>query len=205
VNQIHVKPAIGLTFSSTLRSILRQDPDVVMIGEIRDAETAEISIHAALTGHLVFSTLHTNDAPGAITRLLEMGMENYLVSSSLQGILAQRLVRVICSHCREEYDATPELLPELPVSPYARGVPRLARGKGCEQCANTGYRGRSGIYELLMVTDEIRQIILSQSDSRALKDQARAQGMQTLREAGWQKVMEQVTTGSEVIRVTQVE
>jgi len=205
VNQIHVKPAIGLTFSSTLRSILRQDPDVVMIGEIRDAETAEISIHAALTGHLVFSTLHTNDAPGAITRLLEMGMENYLVSSSLQGILAQRLVRKICSHCCEEYDATPELLPELPVSPYARGVPRLARGKGCEQCANTGYRGRSGIYELLMVTDEIRQIILSQSDSRALKDQARAQGMQTLREAGWQKVLEQVTTGSEVIRVTQVE
>ena len=205
VNQIHVKPAIGLTFSSTLRSILRQDPDVVMIGEIRDAETAEISIHAALTGHLVFSTLHTNDAPGAITRLLEMGMENYLVSSSLQGILAQRLVRVICSHCREEYDATPEMLPELPVSPYARGVPRLARGKGCEQCANTGYRGRSGIYELLMVSDEIRQIILSQSDSRALKDQARAQGMQTLREAGWQKVLEQVTTGSEVIRVTQVE
>jgi len=205
VNQIHVKPAIGLTFSNTLRSILRQDPDVVMIGEIRDAETAEIAIHAALTGHLVFSTLHTNDAPGAITRLLEMGMENYLVSSSLQGILAQRLVRVICSQCREEYEATPEMLPELPVSPYARGATMLARGRGCDQCANTGYRGRSGIYELLMVTDEIRQLILGQSDSRALKDQARAQGMQTLREAGWQKVLDQETTGSEVIRVTQVE
>jgi general secretion pathway protein E len=205
VNQIHVKPAIGLTFANTLRSILRQDPDVVMIGEIRDAETAEIAIHAALTGHLVFSTLHTNDAPGAITRLLEMGMEHYLVSSSLQGILAQRLVRVICSQCREEYDANPETLPELPVSPFARGAIKLARGRGCENCANTGFRGRSGIYELMMVTDEIRQLILSQSDSRALKDQARAQGMQTLREAGWQKVLEQVTTGSEVIRVTQVE
>jgi len=205
VNQIHVKPSIGLTFASTLRSILRQDPDVVMIGEIRDAETAEIAIHAALTGHLVFSTLHTNDAPGAITRLLEMGMENYLVSSSVQGILAQRLVRVICSQCREEYEATPDTLPELPVSPHARGVIRLARGRGCEHCANTGFRGRSGIYELMMVTDEVRQLILTQSDSRALKDQARAQGMQTLREAGWQKVLEQVTTGSEVIRVTQVE
>ena len=205
VNQIHVKPAIGLTFANTLRSILRQDPDVVMIGEIRDAETAEIAIHAALTGHLVFSTLHTNDAPGAITRLLEMGMENYLVSSSLQGILAQRLVRVICSQCREEYEASPEALPELPVSPYARGAIKLARGIGCDNCAKTGFRGRSGIYELMMVTDEIRQLILNQADSRALKDQARAQGMQTLREAGWHKVLEQVTTGSEVIRVTQVE
>jgi len=176
-----------------------------MIGEIRDAETAEIAIHAALTGHLVFSTLHTNDAPGAITRLLEMGMENYLVSSSLQGILAQRLVRVICSQCREEYEASPESLPELPVSPYARGAIKLARGVGCDNCAKTGFRGRSGIYELMMVTDEIRQLILNQADSRALKDQARAQGMQTLREAGWHKVLEQVTTASEVIRVTQVE
>jgi len=205
VNQIHVKPSIGLTFASTLRSILRQDPDVVMIGEIRDAETAEIAIHAALTGHLVFSTLHTNDAPGAITRLLEMGMENYLVSSSLQGILAQRLVRVICSQCREQYEATPEMLAELPQASIESGPVKFARGSGCDQCGTTGFRGRSGIYELMMVTDEIRQLILNQSDSRALKEQARAQGMQTLREAGWQKVLEQVTTGSEVIRVTQVE
>jgi type II secretory ATPase GspE/PulE/Tfp pilus assembly ATPase PilB-like protein len=134
-----------------------------------------------------------------------MGMENYLVSSSLQGILAQRLVRVICSHCREEYDATPEMLTELPMAGHGVAAVRVARGSGCEQCANTGFRGRSGIYELMMVTDEIRQLILSQSDSKALKDQARSQGMQTLREAGWQKVMEQVTTFSEVIRVTQVE
>ncbi len=205
VNQIHVKPSIGLTFASALRSILRQDPDVVMIGEIRDAETAEIAIHAALTGHLVFSTLHTNDAAGAVTRLLEMGMENYLVSSSLLGILAQRLVRIICPQCREEYAPTAEALQEMELSSGDGAGIRLAQGRGCEHCANTGYRGRSGIYELLMVGDEIRHLILSQSDSRAIKDKARELGMQTLREAGWNKVRQQKTTSSEVIRVTQVE
>jgi general secretion pathway protein E len=205
VNQIHVKPAIGLTFANALRSILRQDPDVVMIGEIRDAETAEIAIHAALTGHLVFSTLHTNDAAGAVTRLLEMGMENYLVSSSLLGILAQRLVRVICPECREECAPTIAMLQEMGIPPEEAASVKVARGRGCENCAHTGYRGRRGIYELLMVTDEIRQLILSQSDSKTIKDKARAQGMQTLREAGWNKVRQQITTGSEVIRVTQVE
>ena len=205
INQIHVKPSIGLTFASCLRSILRQDPDVIMIGEIRDAETAEIAIHSALTGHLVFSTLHTNDAAGAVTRLIEMGMENYLVSSSLLGIMAQRLVRVICPHCKEEYPATEEMLREMSMDPSGAGSVMLARGKGCEQCANTGYRGRSGIYELLLLHDDVRKLILSEADSKSIKDRARELGMQTLREAGWDKVLEKVTTVSEVIRVTQVE
>jgi general secretion pathway protein E len=205
INQIHVKPAIGLTFANCLRSILRQDPDVIMIGEIRDAETAEIAIHSALTGHLVFSTLHTNDAAGAVTRLIEMGMENYLVSSSLLGIMAQRLVRVICPHCKEEYPATEEMLREMGMDPAGAGSVMLARGRGCEQCANTGYRGRSGIYELLLLHDDVRKLILSEADSKSIKDRARELGMQTLREAGWDKVLEQVTTVSEVIRVTQVE
>jgi general secretion pathway protein E len=205
VNQIHVKASIGLTFANCLRSILRQDPDVIMIGEIRDAETAEIAIHAALTGHLVFSTLHTNDAAGAVTRLLEMGMENYLVSSSLLGILAQRLVRVICQECRELYDPTEEILREMELTPaQATGI-KLARGRGCDHCAHTGYRGRTGIYELMMMTDEIRQMILARADSLAIKEKARALGMQTLREDGWRKVRENITTNAEVIRVTQVE
>jgi general secretion pathway protein E len=205
INQIHVKPSIGLTFASCLRSILRQDPDIIMIGEIRDAETAEIAIHSALTGHLVFSTLHTNDSAGAVTRLLEMGMENYLVSSSLLGIMAQRLVRVICQNCKEEYPATEEMLREMGRDPSGAGSVMLARGKGCEQCANTGYRGRSGIYELLLMHDDVRKLILAQADSKAIKDRARELGMQTLREAGWDKVLAQETTVSEVIRVTQVE
>ena len=205
INQIHVKPSIGLTFANCLRSILRQDPDVIMIGEIRDAETAEIAIHAALTGHLVFSTLHTNDAAGAISRLLEMGMENYLVSSSLLGIMAQRLVRVICPQCCEEYEPSEEILREMEIDPaLAQGL-KLARGRGCENCAGTGYRGRTGIYELLLVNDDIRKLILGQADSTTIKNRARALGMQTLREAGWAKVLERTTTLSEVIRVTQVE
>jgi len=205
INQIHVKPSIGLTFANCLRSILRQDPDVIMIGEIRDAETAEIAIHAALTGHLVFSTLHTNDAAGALTRLLEMGMENYLVSSSLLGILAQRLVRVICPQCREEFQPAEEMLREMELDPAAVGCITLARGKGCEHCAHTGYRGRTGIYELLLMHDDIRKLVLAQADSTTIKNRARELGMQTLREAGWAKVSEKITTVSEVIRVTQVE
>ncbi len=205
VNQIQVKASIGLTFANCLRSILRQDPDVVMIGEIRDAETAEIAIHAALTGHLVFSTLHTNDAAGAITRLLEMGMANYLVSSSILGILAQRLVRVICPKCSEQYIADRETLQEMEITSEEHPGIKLARGKGCEYCANSGYRGRKGIYELMMINDDIRKLILSQVDSKTVKDKARELGMATLRESGWDNVMQQSTTVAEVIRVTQVE
>jgi general secretion pathway protein E len=205
INQIHVKPAIGLTFAHCLRSILRQDPDIIMIGEIRDAETAEIAIHAALTGHLVFSTLHTNDAAGAITRLLEMGMENYLVSSSLLGILAQRLVRVVCPKCRQEQVPDIGMLHELGFAEENITDLKVVNGEGCEWCAHTGYKGRTGIYELLPIGDEIREMILSHTDSKAIKDKGRNSGMRTLRESGWQKVKQQISTIAEVLRVTQVE
>lgn len=205
VNQVQVKSAIGLTFANTLRSILRQDPDIIMIGEIRDAETAEIAIHAALTGHLVFSTLHTNDAAGAITRLMEMGMENYLVSSSLLGILAQRLVRNVCPKCAATYVPDSETIREMEIAPEDIEGLELARGEGCEYCADTGFRGRSGIYEMMMIDDEIRKLIISNTDSKIIKDKARSLGMQTLRECGWNKVKDKKTTVSEVIRVTQVE
>jgi len=205
VNQVQVKSSIGLSFANVLRSILRQDPDIIMIGEIRDAETAEIAIHAALTGHLVFSTLHTNDAAGAVTRLLEMGMENYLISSSLLGIMAQRLVRVICTDCKETY--TPEIgvMEELGVSQSEVNELTIFKGAGCEKCANTGFRGRRGIYELLLINDEIRELILAKAASNIIKEKGRSHGMKTLREAGWYKVRAGISTVSEVLRVTQVE
>ena len=205
VNQVQVKASIDLSFANVLRSILRQDPDIIMIGEIRDAETAEIAIHSALTGHLVFSTLHTNDAAGAVTRLLEMGMENYLLSSSMLGILAQRLVRVICPECKEVY--TPEIgvMEELGVDQADAKDLSIYKGAGCEKCAQTGFRGRQGIYELLMISDDIRELILEKAASNVIKNKGRSNGMKTLREAGWDKVRSGMSTVSEVLRVTQVE
>lgn len=205
VNQIQVKASIGLSFANILRSILRQDPDIIMIGEIRDAETAEIAIHSALTGHLVFSTLHTNDAAGAVTRLLEMGMENYLISSSMIGIMAQRLVRVICPECKEPYTPEMGVMEELGVSHSEVKKLGIFKGSGCENCAHTGFRGRQGIYELLMINDDIRELILAKTPSNVLKEKGRSQGMRTLREAGWHKVKAGISTVSEVLRVTQVE
>ena len=202
VNQIHVKPQIGLTFANGLRSIVRQDPDVIMVGEIRDAETAEIAIQAALTGHLVFSTLHTNDAAGAVSRLLEMGVEDYLLASSLLGVLAQRLVRKVCEKCRRSAEITPTVQREL----GGDGTPvQVYEGTGCEDCAQTGYRGRSGIFELLLVNEVIRPLILKRSSADMIKDAAVQQGMRTLREDGWHKVRTGVTTVAEVVRVTQEE
>jgi general secretion pathway protein E len=205
VNQVQVKAGIGLSFSNILRSILRQDPDIIMIGEIRDAETAEIAIHSALTGHLVFSTLHTNDAAGAVTRLLEMGMENYLISSSLLGIMAQRLVRVICPECKEAYTPEMGVMEELGVSQSEVKELPIFKGAGCEKCSHTGFRGRQGIYELLLMNDDIRELILDKAPSNVIKEKGRSQGMRTLREAGWQKVKSGISTVSEVLRVTQVE
>jgi general secretion pathway protein E len=201
VNQIQVKPQIGLNFTNTLRHIVRQDPDIIMIGEIRDLETAEIAIQSALTGHLVFSTLHTNDAPSAITRLLDMGVEHFLLSSTVRGILAQRLVRVICPSCknRDESMSSREELKLLGLSDDIA----VYRGKGCEVCSNTGYYGRTGIYEMLVVDDEIRKMILRDVDSMQLRDVARKRGMITLLEYGVKKIKEGVTTLSEVLRVTQ--
>jgi general secretion pathway protein E len=209
VNQIHVKPQIGLTFANGLRSIVRQDPDVIMIGEIRDFETAEIAVQAALTGHLVFSTLHTNDAAGAISRLLEMGVEDYLLASSLLAVMAQRLVRTLCPHCRRPIEGGVMLSDNGNIADGtngARGMPMAAYdARGCEACDMTGYHGRSGIFELLLINEGVRQLVLKHSSSDIIKTFAVSQGMRTLREDGWRKVREGTTTVSEVLRVTQDE
>ncbi|MBM4293726.1 MAG: type II secretion system protein GspE [Deltaproteobacteria bacterium] len=201
VTQMQVKPGIGLTFARGLRHIVRQDPDVVLVGEIRDRETAEIAVHAALTGHLVFSTLHTNDAAGAVTRLLEMGIEDYLLASAVMGILAQRLVRLICLECKTPVtsSAPPQIKGGIPISFQGKEFV----GRGCPACAQTGYQGRSGIYELLPVEETVRQLILKQADAVAIRQAAIRQGMLTMAEDGWHKVAQGFTTTQEVLRVTQ--
>jgi general secretion pathway protein E len=201
VNQIPVRPKIGLGFASGLRHIVRQDPDVIMVGEIRDLETAEIAIQAALTGHLVFSTLHTNDAPGAVTRLQDMGCEPYLVCSVLGGVLAQRLVRRICPACRAPDHPDPADLLAIGVTD-ATGA-ELYRGKGCEDCRGTGYRGRTGIYELFRLTDDARSLILGKAPTAAIRRHAVERGMVTLRDDGWAKACAGITTVEEILRVTQ--
>lgn len=205
INQTQVRPAIGLTFARVLREILRQSPDIIMVGEIRDRETAEIAIRAALTGHLVFSTLHTNDAPSAMTRLIDMGIKPFLVSSSIQGIMAQRLVRVICPTCKEPYQPSSEELFEIGLSLEDTTGLKFYRGKGCRECNQVGYRGRQGIFEVLMVTDPIRNLVLNRASSSEIREKARSLGMRTLREDGWQKVFKGITTVAEVVRVTQMD
>jgi general secretion pathway protein E len=201
INQIAVRPKIGLTFAGGLRHIVRQDPDVIMVGEIRDLETAEISVHAALTGHLVFSTLHTNDAPGAITRLQDMGVEPYLIASVLSGVLAQRLVRRICQACRVPDAPDPGDLLAIGV-PDTRGV-ELYRGQGCEACRKTGYKGRVGAYELFIITEDIRSLILRKASTGEIRRVAVEQGMISLREDAWAKARAGLTTVEEILRVTQ--
>lgn len=203
VNQIQVNPKIGLTFAGGLRSIVRQDPDIMMVGEIRDRETAEISIQSALTGHLVFSTLHTNDAPSAITRLLDMGVEGYLISSCLEGILAQRLVRVICKNCKKPIIPDKKALEEMGIK--ARDMRVAYRGKGCEVCKSTGYHGRTGIFEFMTITDTIRNMILEKTGSSLIRQKAIQLGLKPLRDDGWDKVRQGVTTIEEVLRVTREE
>jgi len=200
VNQIPVNPKIGLTFANGLRHIVRQDPDVIMVGEIRDLETAEIAIQAALTGHLVFSTLHTNDAASAATRLEDMGAEPYLVSSVLAGVLAQRLVRRVCEQCRSLYAPDPADLLAIGITD-TQGV-ALSRGEGCSACRGTGYRGRTGIYELLRVTEEVRSLILRKAPAGALRRHAAEAGMATLAADGWSKARDGITTVEEIVRVT---
>jgi general secretion pathway protein E len=201
INQIQVKPQIGLNFANTLRHIVRHDPDIIMIGEIRDLETAEIAIQSALTGHLVFSTLHTNDAPSAITRLLDMGVEGFLLSSTIRGVLAQRLVRVICPVCKVA-DSTPAGQEELAHLKMGR-IENLYKGTGCEHCAFTGFLGRIGIFELFLIDDEIRRMILKNLDALQMREAARKKGMVTLLEDGLEKVRAGMTTLPEVLRVTQ--
>src|SRR5580698_10222112 len=194
INQIHVNPQIGLTFAAGLRHIVRQDPDVIMVGEIRDRETADIAIRSALTGHFVFSTLHTNDAPSAVTRLMDMGVENYLVTSSVVAILAQRLVRLICADCRESAGTT--------LTPFGEEIETF-HGRGCATCNGSGHKGRAGIFELMELNDELRHLIMGNADASRLTEAARRNGMKNLREDGWMKVRQGVTTAEEVTRVTQ--
>ena len=203
INQIQVRAEISFTFAVGLRHILRQDPDVIMVGEIRDRETAEIGIRAALTGHLVFSTLHTNDAAGAVTRLVDMGIEPYLVASSVEGLVAQRLVRRLCNVCKR-----PRALDEAHLESIGFPMSRLGEGTvyeavGCDECRKTGFTGRTGIYELLLVTDELRPLIVQREHSNRIKSEALKQGMRTLRDDGWSKVLEGVTTLEEVLRVSE--
>ena len=198
ISQIQVNPKVGLTFATGLRSILRQDPDVVMVGEIRDPETAEVAVQAALTGHLVLSTLHTNDAPSAITRLKDMGIEPFLIASSLEGIVAQRLVRKICEKCREPYEPSEEELRELGIS---EGKPIFYRGRGCEHCLGTGYRGRTGIFEVLELDEELKKLINRTQDSNEIKKIAKQKGFKTMLEDGIEKILKGITTSSEVLSV----
>jgi len=202
IRQSQINPKAGLTFASGLRSILRQDPDIIMVGEIRDKETAEIAVQAALTGHLVFSTLHTNDASGALTRLVDMGVEPFLISSSVIGILAQRLVRVTCERCKQYYKPSEEVLKGLGIIDQ---VKELFRGKGCKYCRDTGYKGRIGIFELLVIDEEIKKLIVNKASNDVIKKKAIETGMKTLRDDGLDKAVKGVTTADEIIKATQEE
>ncbi len=205
VGQIQVNSKIDLTFAQGLRSILRQDPDVIMVGEIRDSETAKIAVQAALTGHLVFSTLHTNDSAGALARLVEMGVEPFLAASALVGVLAQRLVRTVCPHCRISYQPDKQLLAELFDGSEVPVHATFYRGRGCSHCMDVGYLGRTGLYELLEVTDPIRHLVTSNADAATIRQQSLKMGMRSLRQAGLVKVLEGQTTVEEILRVTQEE
>jgi type IV pilus assembly protein PilB len=202
INQVNVNEAVELTFAAALRSFLRQDPNIVMVGEMRDKETASIAVKAALTGHLVFSTLHTNDAPSTLTRLVDMGIEPFLVSSSTNLIMAQRLVRRICTKCKEPVEITPEVFVELQLDPaLAQGV-TFYRGHGCYDCNNTGYRGRQGVYEVMWISGSIRELILNRASARDIKQVAVREGMLTLRMDALEKLKRGITSVEEVLKET---
>jgi len=203
INQVNTRADIGLTFAKALRSILRQDPDVIMVGEIRDKETAEIAIQASLTGHLVFATIHTNDAPGAVTRLVDMGVEPFLVSSSLLAVLAQRLMRKVCANCRELQETTVVELENLGLDPSHFSGAKIARPKGCHECTGTGYKGRTVVHELMLVDDEIRSLIMQKVDATSIKKAAQSPGMVGLRQKGIEIVLQGLSTPIELVSVTQ--
>jgi len=201
-NQVQVRPQIEISFASALRTVLRQDPDIVMVGEIRDGETAEHAVQAALTGHLVLSTLHTNDSPSSVTRLLDLGVPHFLITSTLIGVIAQRLVRENCPHCTEHYEPTEAEAAAMKI-PFEKLKPyRFQRGRGCLHCRETGYLGRTGIYEILPMTDKVRRLVSQQSGSLELLRAAREEGLRTLKEAAIEKVFRGVTTTTEMVRVT---
>ena len=203
INQVLVRPEIGLTFATALRAFLRQDPDIIMVGEIRDFETAEIAIQASLTGHLVFSTLHTNDAAGAFTRLLDMGVEPFLVASAVEAVVAQRLVRRLCGDCREIEEPRMDFMREIHFPLKHLQDKAIYTFSGCEKCRTTGFRGRIGIFEVLQVTEAIESLVISRSSSNDIKQRALSDGMTTLRDDGWTKVLNGITTIEEVLRVTE--
>jgi type IV pilus assembly protein PilB len=204
VNQVQIHEEIGLNFASCLRSFLRQDPDIILVGEIRDYETAEIGIKSALTGHLVLSTLHTNDAPSSITRLLNMGVEPFLVTASLNSVVAQRLIRKVCTDCRIESEVSPQVIIDLGVPPKETSDYKIykAMGEGCKTCLGTGYKGRIGVYETMVITEELKEFILSGASSYEIKREAIRQGMKTLRQCSLSKLKEGITTIEEVVRNT---
>ena len=194
---------IGLTFARCLRSILRQDPDIVMVGEIRDLETSKIAVEASLTGHLVFTTLHTNDAPSTIARLIDLGLETFLITAALEGIIAQRLVRKICTNCKTEYEPNEDQLMEVGLTPLRTSRTRFFYcGRGCEMCNNTGYRGRTGIYEIMQFNDELRDLVMNHASTNVLRQAAIKNGMRQLRENGLMAIYEGITTIDEVARET---
>jgi type IV pilus assembly protein PilB len=203
--QVQINPDIGLTFARCLRHILRQDPDIILVGEIRDIETAQIAIHASLTGHLVFSTLHTNDAPTAITRLLDLGLEPFLVTATLEAVVAQRLVRKVCTKCRAEFEPTEDMLWELDLTPEEVRGRTFYFGKGCDACNNTGYRGRMGLFEIMHMDDLLRDLILHESSTNVIREEARKRGMRTLRDAGLMSIYDGTTTIEEVVKATVID
>ncbi|MEM1213681.1 MAG: ATPase, T2SS/T4P/T4SS family [Planctomycetota bacterium] len=200
--QVQVNTAVGLTFAKALRSFLRQDPDIILVGETRDLETAKISVEASLTGHLVFTTLHTNDAPSSIARLLDLGLESFLITATIEGIIAQRLVRKVCARCKEPYEPTDEELMRLALDRDTLGDRTLVRGTGCDYCNNSGYRGRMALFEILILDDEIRQMIMDQASSQQLMHAARQRGMRTLRESGLMAIYDGLTTVDEILKET---
>jgi len=201
-NQIAVRPVVGITFGSILRNVLRQDPDIIMVGKMRDLETAQNAIQAALTGHLVLSTLHTNDAPSSVTRLLDLGIPSYLIQSTLNGVVGQRLVRKICTYCKESFQMEGKELRSMGLVVGQKGPVTLHRGKGCIRCRGTGFLGRTGVFEVLPITDALKHLITPETDLQALRSQARKDGITTLRENALRKLLEGQTTVEEVLRVT---
>ena len=200
--QVAISPKIDLTFAKTLRHMLRQDPDVLMVGEIRDSETAQTAIQSALTGHLVFSTLHTNDAPGAVTRLMDMGIEPYLISSTIRAVIAQRLIRIICQKCKKAYEPQKSEISELRIDKNELANAKFYKGKGCSECNGSGYKGRTGTYELFVMDEGMGELVATRASSSSIRKAAQERGMKTLRENGVVKILEGITTVEEVLRET---
>ncbi|MDP7346953.1 MAG: ATPase, T2SS/T4P/T4SS family, partial [Phycisphaeraceae bacterium] len=203
--QVQVNPNVGLTFAAALRSFLRQDPDIILVGETRDLETAQIAVQASLTGHLVFSTLHTNDAPSSIARLLDLGLEPFLVTATIEGIVSQRLVRRICPRCREEYTPTEEQLMQLSLRPEDVAGRVFYRGVGCDFCNHSGYKGRQALYEIMVMDDDLRDLIMQEASTQVLRNEARKRGMRSLYASGLMSIYDGVTTIDEVVRETSAE